>query len=209
MMKSIRISINRTALMVMLCLTCAIAYQASGRRAMMASPTVVVTVNRAVVLEGLNEKAEAQVNLKKMSDKLEAESNAFKSVLQDLRTQLGNASTDGDRNRLTRALEDKTLKYQGFIQFANERLDVERYLLFESLYRSIASAIEHMAQAEGYDIVLVDDASVEFIVNSKLKISREDQIKQQIASRRIMYSNPSVDITEALIIRMNNAFDAG
>lgn len=208
-MKSIRISINRPTLLVMVCLAGVIVHQASGRRAMTVGPTVVVTVNRAVVLEGLNEKAKAQVDLKRMSDELEVENDKFRNELKELNTQLENASTDADRHRLTRELEKKTLKHRGFILFANETLDVERYLLFESLYRSIASAIEQMAKAEGYDIVLVDDTSVEFTVNSKLNITREVQIKQQIASRRIMYSNPAVDITEALIIRMNNAYNAG
>ena len=41
-----------------------------------------------------------------------------------------------------------------------------------------------------------------------LRISRENQIKQQIANRRVMYARAAYDITDALIVRMNTAFGA-
>ena len=40
-------------------------------------------------------------------------------------------------------------------------------------------------------------------------MSREAQVIQQMTSRTVMYVDPSRDVTDELIARMNNAFKAG
>jgi Skp family chaperone for outer membrane proteins len=40
------------------------------------------------------------------------------------------------------------------------------------------------------------------------QMPRETQVRQQISTRRVLYASPSIDITEQLIIRMNNAYAA-
>ena len=66
-----------------------------------------------------------------------------------------------------------------------------------------------MAESEGYDLVIVDDSKAPFTENPDARVSREGHILQQIAVRRIMYANPMIDITQDLIVRMNNANNAG
>ena len=86
---------------------------------------------------------------------------------------------------------------------------MDKYVLYESLYRSISEAIKLMAESEGYDIVIVDDSAAGFSLNPNSRASRESQILQQIAARRVMYTNPITDITQDLIVRMNNVHNAG
>ena len=62
---------------------------------------------------------------------------------------------------------------------------------------------------KGYDFVLMDDTSAELAVNPESKVAREIQVKQQMTARRSLYVNPAMDITDQLIQRMNNAFNAG
>ncbi|MCZ6835647.1 MAG: hypothetical protein O7G85_07720, partial [Planctomycetota bacterium] len=83
-MKSIRISLNIPTLVVALALIGVLAYQASARRTVMINPTVVVTVNRSLVLQGLNERAEAQAELRQMEARFKEKSDRLKLELETL-----------------------------------------------------------------------------------------------------------------------------
>ena len=101
------------------------------------------------------------------------------------------------------------LDYQAWISFIGDKLDVERALLLQDLYKSINQAIAEMAEAEGFDLVVVDDSEGELGWNDELKVSREAQTLQQIRSRRVLYRSTTVDVTDDLVARMNNAWRAG
>lgn len=209
MMKTNRITLNLPSLLVMLALLCVIGVQAAARRPAMINPTVVVTVDRSRVLENLDERAAAEASLRRMQEQLKVDLEQRQAEVQDLEAQLETA-TGAERTRVQREYEKKGIHLQQYAQFCNDRIDMEEALLYQSLYRSIASAIDQMAKAEGYDIVLVYEGEEEFSpYNPNLRISRANQIRQQIAEKRIMYANDAVDITDGLILRMNNAFNAG
>jgi hypothetical protein len=46
-------------------------------------------------------------------------------------------------------------------------------------------------------------------VNPESRASRESQVTQQLFSRRVLYADPVVDITDELVERMNNAYKSG
>ncbi len=57
--------------------------------------------------------------------------------------------------------------------------------------------------------MIVDDSQGDLGTTEDSRLSREAQVRQQIAARRVLYSAPVVDVTDQLIIRMNNEFKAG
>ncbi len=57
-----------------------------------------------------------------------------------------------------------------------------------------------LAEQEGYALVVVDDSIVDF------QSGTEADMMRQISARRMLYASPRVDITDALIMQMNNAF---
>ena len=72
----------------------------------------------------------------------------------------------------------------------------------------ITQAVQELAEIEGIDIVLINDAGQQVQTIADSQVARELQVRQQISSRRIIYASPGVDITEQLIVRMNNAYAA-
>ena len=58
-----------------------------------------------------------------------------------------------------------------------------------------------MSRANGYDIVLVDDTVAELPEDTT-----EAETMRQISARRMLYANPQVDISDELIVRMNQDF---
>ena len=65
-----------------------------------------------------------------------------------------------------------------------------------------------LAEAEGYDIVILNDSSDELPFDREVRMPAQLQILQQITSRKLLYLNPATDVTDDLIVRMNNAFRA-
>ncbi len=202
-------TINVSTILLVALLSAVISHHATASRSAMINPTVVVTVNRKAVLDGLNERAVAEANLNTKKGDIRAEDVRWKEELNSLRTQITAMEKGPDRDTQISVFERRTLEYQGFLRYAEAKIDLETALLYESLYNSISAAIKLMAENEGYDIVLVDDSVAPFTENPNSRTSREVQILQQIAARRIMYANPMIDITQNLILRMNNASNAG
>ena len=78
------------------------------------------------------------------------------------------------REKLGDELALKGLQAQFWFREAMTELEVEKALLLQDLYKSMRAAIEALAQAEGYDLVFIDDASDE------LPFDRESQAAPQL-----------------------------
>ena len=80
---------------------------------------------------------------------------------------------------------------------------MERALLLEDLYRKIYAEVQDMSSEQGFDLVLINDAGVDFIYNEQSQLTREQQLMQQIGSKRIFFASSNEDLTSELIVRMN------
>jgi len=186
-----------------------IGYQAGAAKFLLAEPTAVATVNLAQVLEGLDERAQAERDLEAMRNRFRDQDEQKQAELKAMEQELEDLVDPETRKQRREELELKQLEYLAWRQVKVNQMDVERSLRLQSLYRKITEAIEQQSQAEGYDLVLVDDSSNDFSFNPESRMSREDQIRQQIIGRRMLYGTETIDLTEELIVRMNNAFRAG
>lgn len=188
-----------------------VVHQAIGQRSAALESTTVVTVDLRRVIEGLDQRAAAEANLQAMGQEILDEDDRRKTELEQLRAELQQSPESDEAARL--AMRDelalREFEYQYWRQFAFEQLDIEKSLLLRDLDRSVKDAIKALADANGYDIVLTTDANDELMVSADARASREAQVRQQMISRRVLYANDMVDITDELIERMNNAFNAG
>jgi Skp family chaperone for outer membrane proteins len=185
----------------------ALAYQGGANR--VGQPTAVATVNLSVVMEKLEQKSSMQANLVTMAAKLKAEDQATKDELTKMQNDLKGMTTEtAEREALQEKLAMATLKYQAWAKFSSEKIDIEESLVLQDLYRSIKEAVAQLATTSRLDIVLVDDSKGELRTDPDARMPRKAQILQQVAERRMLYTNPQIDITDDLIERMNNAFRA-
>ena len=85
-------------------------------------------------------------------------------------------------------------------------LDRERSLKWQSIYRSVRDGAAKLAADEKYELVVVDDSKLDIQPQrSKDAPPLEVQVKSQIAQIRVLHSAKSVDVTEKLIVQINNA----
>jgi len=173
-----------------------------------APPTAVAKINLTRVLEGLNQRAAAEQAVNDMRLAMSSQDEQRQGELRQL--QEGLAERSGEALRTAEdELAMKMLQYQAWLKVSDQQLDVEASLQLRALYRSIRNAVESLAEAEGYDLVVVDDSSSEFGLNPQSSMSRQMQVRQQIVGRRVLFGRDAIDITDELIVRMNNAWEAG
>ena len=210
-MQSIKSTAKLTGIMVAVALATTFAYQAMATRSLFMAPTTVVVVDLPAVLGGLQQRSAAETELAAMGERIKAEGEKWQAELEAMNTQFEEIpETDiAARDALEDKFARKALEFQEWQRYKAEQADIEKSLLMQDLYRQIREAISEMAEIEGYDIVLMDDSEQELILNPEARISRDGQVRQQIRSKRVLFSKPAVDITEELIERMNNEFAAG
>lgn len=201
----------RTGVAVGLAVTIAVAlfaYTAGAARMLRAQPTAVATVNLSKVLEGLEERGVAERALETLSLSFKAQDDAkveeIKAQEQQLTDIVDSAAKAAERDKL----ELRKLQHLAWQRVKVEQLDIEQSLQLQDLYKKITTAIAELAQTEGYDLVVVDDSSTDFSYNPEARVPRDTQTRQQIIGRRVLWRNDAIDITDALIQRMNNAYKA-
>jgi Skp family chaperone for outer membrane proteins len=186
-----------------------VAYQAGAQRSTRAEPTAVATVNLSLVLEGLEERASAERVIESLRAEFEAQDKQKQADIEQLEQTLADIVDDEARRKKRDDIDLKTLEFLAWRRVKSEQMDLERTLLLQDLYKKISAAIQEQAVANGYELVLVDDSSSDFTYNPELRLSREMQVRQQIVSRRMMWGSDRIDMTEDLIVRMNNAYQSG
>jgi Skp family chaperone for outer membrane proteins len=200
----------------------AIGLTAYGANMMAGQPTVVVTVNLSQVMEKLNQRAAAETRLNKMRDELKTEQDRRLEQVKDFESKAKSLQDELDKApdaAAKRAVEDRmqqlqedaahlSLENQAWVKVSSDRVDIEASLVMQDLYRSVKKAAEQIASANHYDVVLVDDSQGEMKTYPESRVTRVEQVRQQVASRRMLYVNPTIDITNDLISRMNNAYQA-
>lgn len=98
----------------------------------------------------------------------------------------------------------KGLQLQAHVEFERQRIDREKGLIMKGIYRDIKEAVKKVASdGNRYDIVMLNDSVKE------ITASGEGQVLQAISQRRMLYTNPMLDITDEVMSFMNNEFNAG
>jgi Skp family chaperone for outer membrane proteins len=185
------------------------AYRALAAAMSAGQPTAVVTVNLAKVLEKLDQRVDSETNLKKMVDSMRVEDQKKSDELKKMKADLDAMADSSAKEELRDKFVLMMFQHEAAARFMADRLDIESALLLQDLYKNIKLTVAQMARSSNFDVVLVDDSQGELVMTADSKVPREAQIRQQIAGRRLLYTNPGIDITDALIVRMNNEYKSG
>ncbi len=201
--------INVPAVAMALLLGVVLGYQALAQRAVAPAAPVMATVRIERLFDGLQQRAEAKVEVARLEQQMTDERNRREQELKQLEVDLEDAVESAARKELKDEIALKRLKLQFWFQEANTVIEVEKALQLQDMYKNIKEAIAALAGAEGYDVVIINDESQALPFDREARISPQVQVLQQISNRKMLYLNPAIDITEDLIERMNNAFRAG
>lgn len=150
------------------------------------------------------QRGEMEIELTQMSNRFELELKTRKEQIE-VRARESDAITDPqERGSLRDGLALEQLQLKEWATTKQMETDREQALRWEGLYRTIVSEADKLAQSEGYQYVLVYDGTADFQRDRRNQISLAQQVVEQISRRRVLYAAKTDDLTEKLILRMNN-----
>lgn len=183
--------------------------ESSANRNLAPKAATVATVSLKPLLDQLNQRAAIDVRLQEMSDGMKTEHDQRIKSLENLMNQYKAATDDAARKGLEDRIGRERLEFEAWKKFVTDQMDVERALVLQDLYRAIKKAVDEIAKQQGYDLVVVNDATGEVEFDRRSKTPAELQVNQQISARQMLYAASQLDITSDIITKMNNEFKAG
>ncbi len=198
--------INVPTLLMMVAMGTVIGYTTLGQRAVAPDAAVIALVRIDALFDQLQQRADAMIELRKIELDMQDERRSRAGTITDLQAELENVVAATRRKELADEIAIKQLQFRLWQQAAAMELELEKALQLQNLYRSMRAAIEALATAEGYDLVLLDDSSDDLPFERESRISPQVQVLQQIATRKILYRNSALEITMDLATRMNNKY---
>ena len=166
------------------------------------SPSVVATVDLERTFNGLEEWSQAQASEGTLSEQIQQDLDSRQDEIEMLEADLEDyPEGSGKYDEAMKKLRMAALEYQGYIQFQKLKQERRNQETIFALYEKIKSAAADLADAQGYDIILVNDSVVEIP-------EQTDNVIQEISSRRVLFARTQMDITDQLIESMNVAHQA-
>lgn len=185
-----------------------LAGSAEARRlpAFFAPPAAIGVVDMATVFDRLEESAEWDVKVKALQARASEEVGRRTSELEALAKEVEAMSDGADKEAKLDSLRLKRLQAEQWAGFKELEIDRELSLKWQSVYRSVRDGAKKLAEAEKYDLVIVDDSRMELRAQrSQNSPGLTAQIQSQIAQLRVLHSARTVDVTDKLIVQINNA----
>jgi Skp family chaperone for outer membrane proteins len=184
--------------------------EAIGRRATpspseasLAGEITIAVVNLEKLLSGTNESAKWDVHLKELTQGLTDQRTAKESELKQIEESIRNEPDEAKK----RILLDQGVRTQylteEWLRLKESELDRERALRWQAIYRSIREEIQAVADANGIDLVLVNDG-MEPDIKAGTNQTKQSQVLGQILSSKVLFASKRIDITDQVITRINN-----
>ncbi len=176
----------------------------ANRSAAPAEPTAVASVNLEEIFLGLAYRSAADAELILLAESLDGQGDGKREKIEMLAQDLELFPPGSPQYQsASQDIAKRTYELQAYLDFAVRKLDARKARTLRTIYEDIKKTVGAIAVDQGYDFVIVDDS----VVRLPTDVS-EAETMRQISARRLLYTNPQVDITRDVIERMNREFAA-
>ena len=161
-------------------------------------PAVVASVDLERVFNSIDLQAKTEARLKAVAVDLDAQRKKLRDGIEELQAEL-ESFQPGSTAQLEVAtrIEEAIAEFRAFDGFARAKAEAEQAKAMRQIYMSIRDAAMELAKERGWDYVMVDDSI------PTIEPTDSQRMLQQISSRRFLYANPSFDVTNDLIAKLN------
>ncbi len=165
-------------------------------------PTRIATINIVNVFNSLNQKKDGDREIELLAQDLTKQRTAKEDEVKALQQELKEAYNPD--SAIYKETQDKLLlkamELSAFQQYMEQKVTLEQRSRTIVIYRAINDAIKTYAQANGIALVLVAD-------DADLSDARTPgELLSRITVRKVIYAVPELDITAAIIDRMNTDY---
>lgn len=164
----------------------------------------IATFDLKRTFDSLDQKKAADVAIDKTANDLKAEGDRQAKAIKQMEADLKDFPPGTPKHQ---ELMDKwslaSQEYRAYIEFCEFKVRTERARTLRQIYMTIKRDVEQLATERRYAVVFADDSIPE------IPAGTDEVVEREISARRMIYTSPDVDITEALISHMNKVYQAG
>ncbi|MFT4592982.1 MAG: Skp family chaperone for outer membrane protein [Phycisphaerales bacterium] len=166
------------------------------------NPTVTVTINFELLFASLEERVFEESKVQAIVEDMNAEIEQRRQEITEYEQEFELYEAGSQKwQELLQDQQLKVLEYQAQVEYSNSRKARELSKGTRRVYMNIRESAAKLAEQNGWDYVVVNDAAITLPEGDNVDIGLE------ISSRRILYANDALDVTDQLISYMNGNFD--
>ncbi len=199
---------NTVAIAACLSLVALVGWRAGADSAeyqVMAQPSAVALVDVERALNELDELVALNAALGVRVEERQKNLDSLRVQIENTQAELDELPANATEKRrelraqifeLTETAKARTNAYQSLI-------NIEKGEIIRPLYLKLLEAVDEVSTKQGYDLVLFD--------NRTLQVPKDVQgmINEAIQAKTILYASDSLDITDQIILLMNNKYETG
>lgn len=178
---------------------------ASRPMRIVAEPTPVATVDVSRVFEQIDERSDWDVRIETLKGTIQQEAATRRAAMERRLEESEKSATPEERQRIRDEVALMQLRLEAWASVKQAEVDREESLKWRSIYRNLRREAQRVAESEGYAMVLVDDSVGDIRTVGQSQVSLQQQVLEQITNRRILFAANAIDVTDQVIVRMNNA----
>lgn len=166
------------------------------------NPTVTVTINFETLFASLEERVFEESKVQAIIEDMNAEMEQRRQEITEYEQEFELYESGSPKwQELLQDQQLKVLEYQAQVEYSKSRQARELSKGTRRVYMNIRESAAKLAEQNGWDYVVVNDAAITLPEGDNVDIGLE------ISSRRILYANDALDVTDQLISYMNGNFD--
>jgi len=167
------------------------------------APSRIATIDLEKTYNSIDRYAATLASIKSSVDVLEERVKAAESNMKELEAELENFQAGSDAQAAAiQKLQAAVGEFRAVDQFARAKIEVERARALRETYLAIKDAARRLAEREGYDYIMLDDSLPE------MDPASAQRTMQQISARRFIFASPKSEVTDQLIVLMNEEWKA-
>jgi len=165
-------------------------------------PTVMAFVDIQQLFSSLEERAKLLSDAEVLAMELQEDIISRRLKITDIDSEIELYKKGSEKRKdLQQKQKLDSLEYNVFVDCCESKLKRFEARGIRRMYDHIREAALELSKANGWDVVFVNDAAV------ALPEGDNPNIMGEISSRRVLYANMELDVTDQLIEHMNAAYD--
>jgi len=163
------------------------------------SPTRVATLDLVKLINGLEQfkagQQAADAYTQQLRSSLERAQESMQSAGEDLEV-----ATEATRERLVEEFISADAEFRAEAAKFEVLRNVRHNVILRDTWQSVREGIAAYAEENGYDVIISDDS----LVQAGGTVNADPEVyKQFMMTRRVLYTDEAIDITDELMTRMN------
>ena len=162
----------------------------------------VAVCNTSAVFGQYQKTKDLEVQRNERVRKLQEESQARQKRVEAIKLRMEGLKKDSPQYETElNNMQKEAIDLKSWVDFQQALIEREYFRLNKELYEEVLRAIEVVAKEKDIQIVLDRQSK-------KLESERPEDLFRQMESRKVLYWNDSLDITEPALARLNEAYRA-